>query len=226
MNPIVITPAFDRILPEVENGLRKLEKDIPVWRLFGHSDIARCRSVAASQSLHDGYDKLLWIDADVAFDPADALAMIERDLPYVCGLYVVKSAREFAFDMIDTSEPFTLGTDALLEINYGPMGFTAIDIEAFDAVGEQLDECQDDRATFKPYFLPMVHDGRYLAEDYAFCERLSQAGIDRLAWLKPRLSHIGNYGYSWEDAADEPLKRYQQFSVELNRNEQRTDESD
>jgi hypothetical protein len=43
----------------------------------------------------------------------------------------------------------------------------------------------------------------YLAEDYAFCERARRAGHALWADTRLRLSHVGRYAYSWEDAMGE-----------------------
>lgn len=43
-------------------------------------------------------------------------------------------------------------------------------------------------------------DHRYLADDFAFCERAHRAGRPVFADTRIRLFHVGRYGYSWEDA--------------------------
>jgi hypothetical protein len=44
----------------------------------------------------------------------------------------------------------------------------------------------------------------YLAEDFAFCERARQCGYKIWADTRVRLTHIGSYAYTWEEAGADP----------------------
>jgi predicted O-methyltransferase YrrM len=58
-----------------------------------------------------------------------------------------------------------------------------------------------------------VDDGHwYLAEDYAFCERVRACGYHIFADTTIRLWHIGTYRYGWEDAGIEQ-QRYRTFTL-------------
>ncbi len=46
----------------------------------------------------------------------------------------------------------------------------------------------------------------YLAEDYAFCHRALLCGFPIIADTTIRLWHVGDYGYSWEDAGIDRLR--------------------
>jgi GT2 family glycosyltransferase len=48
-----------------------------------------------------------------------------------------------------------------------------------------------------PYFYPLLVDGEYLGEDFAFCHRLKLAGIKLYSDTRIKLSHIGKYSYSY-----------------------------
>lgn len=48
-----------------------------------------------------------------------------------------------------------------------------------------------------PFFLPLLVDGYYLGEDFAFCHRLRDAGIKLYCDTRIQLSHIGKYSYSF-----------------------------
>lgn len=55
-----------------------------------------------------------------------------------------------------------------------------------------------------PFFQPMLHtieEGHwYLAEDFAFSQRVRSVGYKIVADTSIRLWHIGGYSYGWEDA--------------------------
>ena len=69
-----------------------------------------------------------------------------------------------------------------------------------------------------PYFQPMVKDYRgghwYLGEDFAFCERIRQAGFSVYADTSIRILHYGNYPFGWEDAGGE-AQRFGSYEFHL-----------
>src|SRR5690606_31893512 len=56
---------------------------------------------------------------------------------------------------------------------------------------------------FQPLTIPDADGCWALSEDYTFCERARQCGFRILADTTIRLTHHGNYGYTWEDAGSE-----------------------
>lgn len=58
--------------------------------IFFESLISRARNAAAAAALHYGVDYLLFIDADIAFDAADVMKLIDHDKDIVCGPYAKK----------------------------------------------------------------------------------------------------------------------------------------
>ncbi len=72
MNPacVILVPAAQYIEPVCERGLRQLEAmGYPVWRVYGYAAIDVGRSHIATRALRQEFDELMWIDADIAFDP-------------------------------------------------------------------------------------------------------------------------------------------------------------
>ena len=63
---------------------------------FSLSAIDLLRSAMLSHALREGYDSMLFIDADIGFDPDDALRLLARPEPVVAGIYVHNKGRDFA----------------------------------------------------------------------------------------------------------------------------------
>src|SRR5437588_3379557 len=96
---VVLVPVGGTIDPGCEQALQGLEqRGYPVRRVSGFSAIDLGRCVLASQALRDGFEELMWIDADVTFNPEDVDRLRSHQRPLVCGLYAKKSRREFACD--------------------------------------------------------------------------------------------------------------------------------
>src|SRR5271155_1254770 len=88
---VVLTPVARAVEPHCELSLRQLEaRGYVVRRWFGASQIDVCRSRLATTALADGFDELMWIDDDIAFDPTCVDRLRSHNLPLVCGLYPTK----------------------------------------------------------------------------------------------------------------------------------------
>lgn len=62
---VVLVPAFSHIEPACELGLREQEaRGYAVRRSYGFPQIDCGRNVMASAALRDGFELLMWIDAD------------------------------------------------------------------------------------------------------------------------------------------------------------------
>lgn len=218
---IVLVPIYDRVEPECESSLAKLEdRGYRVRRVQAGAAIDLGRSVMATQALADGYDELMWIDSDVAFD-GDALDRLrDHDLPVVCGGYPKKATAAYSFHSYRPKIRFGVG-GGLIEVYYAATGFLYTRREVYDAVREReaMPVCNAAFGmAFTPYFLPQVvpyGDGHwYLAEDYAFCHRAKQCGYKMMLDTTLRLWHVGRYAYSWEDGCGD-RQRFERFDVTL-----------
>jgi hypothetical protein len=207
---VVLVPVGGAIEPGCEQALHVLERrGYPVRRVMGFSAIDFGRSVLASNALADGFDEMMWIDSDVAFNPDDIERLRAHQQPFVCGIYAKKSKPEFACDFLPGTGQVVFGQGGgLREIRYCGFGFVLVRRAVFQAVREQfrmLNCNQRFGRPVTPYFMPMiVPDGVgqwYLSEDYAFCERARQCGFKILADTAVRLWHIGRHGYTWEDVS-------------------------
>ncbi|MFQ6396928.1 hypothetical protein ACLMAJ_26145 [Nocardia sp. KC 131] len=178
----------------------------PVWRIYGCSAIDQARSQIATDALAQGFEELMWIDADVRFHPEAVGMLRSHDLPVVCGIYPKKRSRELVCSLLPGTNQIIFGEGGgTLEIQYAAAGFLLTKRSVYEKIGEELPVCNEQFGRPNvPYFLPMVvPDGKnhwYLGEDFAFCERARRAGFTIHADTQFRLEHIGKYGYTWEDA--------------------------
>ena len=62
-------------------------RGVKVVRRGGSSAIDAARNVLMSDALHDGYESMMFIDADVGFDPRDVFRLLARPEPVLCGVY-------------------------------------------------------------------------------------------------------------------------------------------
>ena len=216
---IVIVPCQDRIVPQVDEGLRALERlGVRVHRAFGQSAIDAARSRLATQALKNGYKEILWIDADVAFTVTDVERIRSHGLLLVGGIYAKKGVPELACAQLPQTQNILFEpTAGPMEVQYLPAGFLYTRAEAYAAIQQKfnLPLCypEIEKAAMVPYFWPLIlqegNQARYLGEDFAFCHRAREAGIRVMADPAIRLAHFGPYPYTLEDciARKAPLPR-------------------
>lgn len=220
---VVMVPVGHHIEPATEKALSALESvGYPVWRVYGHSDIARGRSKLASAALDAGFEQIMWIDADVVFDPSAVDRLRAHRLPIVCGIYPAKASRRLTCTPLDDDPELVFGEGGgLVELRYAATGFLLTHRSAYERIRDHhvLPLCSDGDERLWPFFLSLVvptDDGRhaYLSEDFSFCHRARAAGLRVLADTTIRLGHIGSYVYSWEDAG-QSLRRVASYRLRL-----------
>lgn len=212
------------IEPQCEQGLRQLESaGWDVWRRPGSAALDRERSRLATEALDAGFDALLWVDSDQVFD-ADAAATLDAlNVPFVSALIARRGVRDFACVFADGTERVTVGEGGgPLEVRYVGCGFTLVRRAAFEAVAKHfgLPRVLDPGGAIVPFYLPMVthvagQGLAYLGEDYAFCERLRQAGERILVDTRPRVLHLGHYAYGVADVIAPATAQPRTLTIEL-----------
>jgi hypothetical protein len=192
------------------NTARQLGLDWTVETMTNESLISRARNTLTAKFLNtEGSTHLMFIDADIGWEPWHLLALLNHDKDVVGGLYPMKTlpvkwcvngipgARED--DPSGLVEVTKTGTGFLLmkrhvfeKLNAHPAVRTFKNDIGLDPVLDQY---------MKTYFDTAVREGRYYSEDWTFCENWRDIGgsvfVDRRVLLK----HTGTYvfDYSTQD---------------------------
>jgi predicted O-methyltransferase YrrM len=220
---VVLVPIGGPLDQACDDALRELERrGHPVWRVRGYSAVDAARNQLATDALGKGFAEVMWVDADVAFDPNDVARLRAHNLPFTCGLYPKKGPRQFACEFLPGTPSVRFGKHGgLTEVRYCGFGFTHVRREVFEAVQAHaaLPVCnQRFGSPLVPFFEPTSipePGGRWsLSEDYAFCERARRAGFPVMADTRIRLWHVGTYRYGWEDAGSSK-DRYGDYTFHL-----------
>ena len=220
---VVLVPANYGIEDECEDSLRLLEKrGYEVRRIRGFASIDQGRNQMASNALADGFDELMWLDADTKFHPDDLERLRAHPQSIVSGIYAKKGSRELASCFLPQTKSIVFGQGGgLIEILYAATGFLLTRRQAYDDIQQHwsLPVCNRRfNRPVVPYFMPLIapDEGEhwYLANDFAFCHRARAAGHKVYADTTLRLGHIGKYTYFWEEAGSDP-QRYQSYTYQL-----------
>ena len=225
----VVVPAFDHIVPDVEHMLDMLQRNgITVIRYVGNSDIARARSLMGSQMLADeSVKRILWIDSDQLLDARDCVRLLLSRREFVTA---VAPQRKMAGKLLidwgpqGSPESVKIGKDGG-EYRAFRCGFGAVamDRSVLEKAAQDLPQVTCDRQVFYPMFLPSIREDdqlptgwAYLGEDYAFCERVAEAGVQLFVDTSLRVFHFGRHPFAWEDCLLAP-RRF--LTLELEKSE-------
>jgi len=188
------------------NTCRQLGIDWTVETMTNESLISRARNTLSAKFLHtEGSTHLMFIDADIGWEPWHLLALLNADKDVIGGLYPMKSLPvKWCVNGIpgQVEDP----ESNLIEVTKTGTGFLLIKREVFDklnahpAVRPFTNDIGLDPALnqyMKTYFDTAVREGRYYSEDWTFCENWRDIGGQ--VWVDKRvlLKHVGTYTFDY-----------------------------
>jgi hypothetical protein len=230
VNLVVATPCFGGQISVLYAAcLFKLQSLVRSYSefnlkiLFKDSDalITRARASLISQFLDDpSATHLLFIDADIGFEPDQVLRLIECGADMCAAIYPIKridwdkvkktietarpnpaaAALKYVFEVDDPDAVTARGGFA--KVRYAGTGFLMIRRQALERMCVHYPQLQFkrdhsvDAATasgnrFALFECMIADDGTYLSEDFAFCKRWTDMGGEIWADLKSQLTHVG-----------------------------------
>lgn len=162
--------------------------------LPGCSLITHARNQMSQDFLDSEADRLVFIDADVSWEPGNIIRLAAHPVDFVGGAYRLKQEGEsYPVGWLETPELHADPETGLLEVASVPGGFMALSRSVFD----RLKEAHPDRAyshyqfNGHGYFHAPIDGGRLFGEDTAFCA--DWRGQGGKVWLDPELTltHVG-----------------------------------
>jgi len=214
LNLIILTPGHSMMADYVKSLLgatKELDRRGITWGFSSEyaSHVANAREITLSATrendLSDSrpfagaltYDKLLWIDSDIAFTPDDVIKAYESTYDIVSGAYLfadgsVAAHLEFlgtAFSyeqILDMTEP--------VKIAGAGMGFMAVKSRVFESLSRPWFQSPTIAANINGKTVNVQITG----EDLSFCYRASEAGFE--IWLDPtiKVQHHKTMKLTWE----------------------------
>jgi len=228
---MIATPAYGGGMhTQFVRSLLALQKTLMVCgiehqfnQIYNESLISRARNGLAQQFLASDCTDLIFIDADIEFDPADVVALMHFDKELIGGAYPLKKINWdavraavaknpeipaealksvgcfYASHLLDGSN--TMRPFEPLEAEELATGFMLVKREVFEALQPHVPTYfpvfsgEKDRPVHWDYVQVGVHEGRYESEDYSFCRKWRELGgkIYMCPWMK--LTHHGNYPF-------------------------------
>lgn len=216
---VVVVPSYDGRIPiNVVNALFGLTALIGAnggeMSFLSQCNMALVQvarnAILAKVMENPSFTGVLHLDADIDFDPMDALRLIahaDEDWDMTAGLYRAKTDKNFLYFVTwkdgvvpDMSEP-------VHEAERVPLGFAYVKRKVLDQLWANAAHME---YSIGPNKARMVFDcgyvdGVFIGEDYDFCDKVRQAGFRIGALPAIKLGHIGTKVYtgSFADALTE-----------------------
>jgi len=184
------------------NMARQLNLDWTVETMTNESLISRARNTLTAKFLHTKESThLMFIDADIGWEPWHLLVMLDAQKDVIGGLYPMKSLPvKWCVNGLPNAEEDP--NSPLVEVSKTGTGFMLIKRDVFEKLNahpavrtfandiglpRELDQYM------KTYFDTAVREGRYYSEDWTFCENWRDLGGQ--VWVDKRvlLRHTGTY---------------------------------
>jgi hypothetical protein len=184
--------------------------------LRGDALIARARNIIVGDFLGDpSATHLLFIDADLGFEPDQVWALLESGRDVAAAVYPLKNldwpklraaaepagAFAYAVEFLDPAKVVPVGRFA--RARYVGGGFMMVRRSVFERMAVQHPELRFRRShtiinappegPLHAFFDTLLdpESGYYLSEDYTFCRRWTDMGGEIWVDLESRLTHIG-----------------------------------
>jgi hypothetical protein len=235
VNLVIATPCFGGQVSAVYvASLFKLQRLMREYSGFnlkilfkdGDALITRARASLTAQFLDDAdATHLLFVDADIGFEPEQVIRLIESGAEMCAAVYPVKridwdkvrsaittdrpnpsaASLQYVFEVDDPNAVAQRGR--FVKVRYAGTGFLMIRRDAIERMCARYPHLQFKRdhstdaafASDKRFALfecMIGEDGTYLSEDFAFCKRWTDMGGEIWADLDSKLSHVGPATFS------------------------------
>jgi len=187
------------------NTCRQLGIDWTIETMTNESLISRARNTLTAKFLSNpDSTHLMFIDADIGWEPWHLLVLLNRDVDVIGGLYPMKTLPvKWVVNGFDGAEE---GPDGLQEVSKTGTGFLLIKRHVFEKLNSHpavvpfnsdIGLPPELNQWMKTYFDTDVRENRYYSEDWTFCENWRDLGGK--VWVDKRvlLKHTGTYVFDY-----------------------------
>ena len=203
--------------------VKEFTKSVLEWQIETVKSpyVSKARNALTALFLRSKYDYLLFIDADVEFNPEAVIRMLVTKKDIILTPYRVKFPQDVNFTKYSVSFPddknVSILPGDLVEISEGPAGLMLIHRKVFEFL---MDSCPRLKIQhpFKKESDPYLYNfwdttfdmdqGLWRGEDISFCRLARDYGFKIYANIKSQTTHHGSYGWpgKFEDALTKEKK--------------------
>jgi hypothetical protein len=184
---------------------------VAVGSICGCSVVSRARNLIVQDFLESDATDLMFVDADINFDPQDIFRLLawvsEPNIGIAAGIPCARKIEKTYIVKLDEDEKgVTMNGMGLVRAQRVATAFMMIKREVIETLVKDNPEWHywDDKTqrTLSAVFDFAVKDKSYVGEDYLFCDRARTAGFQ--VWVDPtiKLGHMGTIEYEGDFGAE------------------------
>jgi hypothetical protein len=178
--------------------------------LSNESNINRGRNSCAAKFLKGDCTHLMFVDADIGWNPVDVVKLVNHERDIVVGAYPQKTMP--AKYVVNVTKDGEREGD-LVEVDSAGTGFMLISRNVFERLIQKgATKYHDDigldaetNANQYDFFNCTVESGQYLTEDYSFCHSVRRAGFSIFMDKTINLTHTGYWRFPGDSAMLEEI---------------------
>ena len=166
--------------------------------MSGCSIITMARNALVNEFLKTDAEELLFIDADVIVEPDDVMRLLAQstDRDILCGMYPRRAKdKNFFLDLYRDDTDALVFDGPLMRVNRVGTGFMLIKRHVIEKLiadhPEWNVENRQGDGHVSAVFDFAIKDGKYVGEDYLFCDRAREAGFKVWVDVEICLPHVG-----------------------------------
>jgi beta-1,4-mannosyl-glycoprotein beta-1,4-N-acetylglucosaminyltransferase len=200
---LIGTPAHDgkvdvwfanSLVETIKLGIKNNIEFYPLYMSYD-SLVQRARNDLVSTAVNNNFDAILWIDADMEWNPQWAIDIVSRQED-VIGLPVIKKSHtKESYNINCELSDFNESFDGLYKVKSVGTGFLKMSKKALTHLWNNSTPYIHNDKECRWIFDVVIEDGDLISEDTLVCNKLRKAGFDIYIDPAKTCNHIGNMKY-------------------------------
>lgn len=209
----IAVPAYDfKVSLKLAVSLAKLAQQLPqhgielnIGSICGCSVVSRARNLLVKDFLNTNSTDLMFIDADINFEPEDVMRLMAwasaPQIGIVGGVPRTRKSQAVYIAQLDQdAEGLTMNSMGLVRAKRIATAFMMVRREVLERMVQEKPQWeyydQNSEQKLSAVFDFLVTPEGYVGEDYLFCDRARELGYE--VWIDPtiKLGHMGVQEYA------------------------------
>ena len=168
------------------------------WLLgTNESLVTRARNEMTASFLTTEHSHMMWIDADIEFEPKNIASLWNMEADVAVGVYAMKKPDKQWFAawkdgaLVKDLDQF----NGPIEVDYAGTGFMMIRRNVIKTLAAKAPSYEGPNGRVPALYMTPIHDDGFESEDYHFCRLAREAGFKIMMDPSVRLGHIGQFRY-------------------------------
>ena len=163
---------------------------------WNESLVHRARNGMTKVFLDTHYQYMMWLDADISFEPQHIANLWNMDADIAVGVYRMKSDDSLYAAWVDGELVTDLDKyEEPIEVDYAGTGFMLIKRGVLQDLEKKVEKYENECPDIPALYQTPIDNGILLSEDYFFCKLARENGYKIMMEPTVRLTHWGVKGY-------------------------------